>query len=571
MPIKVEAKRQKQKSGISFYRYIVVLLLILAAVFILNIAPDYIRNDIKDKVNLVVNNNNVTKKLKNDIIIKDDVIYISKEDVEIYFDNEIYYDEQYNQIVTTSETKVAVMPIDSKKIKINEANINIYAPVIKENDKYYIPFSEISKNVYNIESEYVEKTNTVIAVSLDKALKQGFSSKKNDVKYKTTAFSKTVDKLNSGDMVTIIEDNSENNDKEWTKIATKNGKIGYVKTNTLNNIQQVREDFEYEKQVNGKISLVWDYFSEYKKAPQRTGKIDGVNVVSPAFLTLKKEGKGEIITNIGAEGTSYIKWAHNNGYKVWVMFSNSSLKDTTSEVLNDFQLREQMINRLVKIVEQYDIDGINLDFENIYLNDKEKLTKLVVELAPRLRELGKVLSVDVTAPDGAEDWSLCYDRNRLAKAADYVVFMAYDQNGSNSKKVGTTAGYNWVVNGLEKFVSPDRENVDSNKLILAMPFFTNLWKIDGDNISSSTVSMKNIDNTIPNNVNKQWDDTLHQYYVEYQNKGITYKIWLEDIKSLTDKMSLIEKYNLAGASFWRKDMEDSQIWSVVNDIVLKAK
>lgn len=518
MPIKVQAKRQIEKKGKSFYRYIVVLFAILAAVFILNVAPDYIRNDMGDKVNLVVNNNNVTKKLKNDILIKDDVIYISEEDIETYFDNEVYFDDQYNQIVTTSETKVAVMPVDSKKIKINEANISIYAPVIKENDKYYIPFSEISKNIYNIESEYVEKSNTVIAVSLDKALKQGFSSKKNSVKYKKTAFSKTVDTLKSGDMVTIINENSDKESDEWIKIATKNGKIGYVKSNTINNIEQVRQDYEIEKQIDGKISLVWDYFSEYKKAPQRTGKIEGVNVVSPAFLTLKKEGKGDIITNIGAEGIAYIKWAHSNGYKVWPMFSNSSLKDTTSEILNDFQLREKMINHIVNIVEQYDLDGINLDFENIYVKDKEKLTKFIVELAPRLRELGKVLSVDVTAPDGSEDWSLCYDRNRIAKAADYIVFMAYDQNGSNSKKVGTTAGYNWVVNGLEKFLSPDRENVDSNKLILAMPFYSNLWKIEGDNVSSSTVSMKNIDSSIPKNVEKKWDDTLHQYYVEYQNK-----------------------------------------------------
>ena len=53
--------------------------------------------------------------------------------------------------------------------------------------------------------------------------------------------------------------------------------------------------------------------------------------------------------------------------------------------------------------------------------------------------------------------------------------------------------------------------------------------------------------------------------------GATYKIWIEDIKSLTDKINLIEKYNLAGASFWRKDMEDGQIWSLVNNSVLKSK
>ena len=39
------------------------------------------------------------------------------------------------------------------------------------------------------------------------------------------------------------------------------------------------------------------------------------------------------------------------------------------------------------------------------------------------------ISVAVTPPDGAENWSLCYDRFNLAKAVDYMVFLSFDTHG----------------------------------------------------------------------------------------------------------------------------------------------
>ena len=55
----------------------------------------------------------------------------------------------------------------------------------------------------------------------------------------------------------------------------------------VTNIYTVREEMEDKKQIEGKVSLVWDYYSEYAKAPNRTGTtINGVNVVSPSFASL---------------------------------------------------------------------------------------------------------------------------------------------------------------------------------------------------------------------------------------------------------------------------------------------
>lgn len=553
--------RGKKEKKINIYKIFVVIIFLCITIFILKIAPNYIRNEISDKTNLVINNSNITKRLKNDVLVENDVIYISTKDIANFFDEHIFYDNTYDSLITTSNTKVATMKLGEKKAKINDVTFSLIAGAKKVDGEFYIPFSEIGKSVYNVETSYKKETDTVVIISLDRALTYGNSSKNNNVKYKPTVFSKSVDKVGRGDTLTIV-DTDEDIPSGWKKVTTENGKIGYVKENTIVNIQKMRDTLKVDKQIEGNVSVVWDYFSIYGKAPQRTGAIEGVNVVSPTFFALKDGGKGEITVNVGTQGINYINWAHSNNYKVWALVSNDSNKALTSTILNDYNLRNNLINNILSVAEDYNLDGINIDFENIKMADKDVFSRFIIELAPRLRDLGKVLSVDVTAPDGSEDWSLCYDRNALGDVADYIMFMAYDQHGKSSTEAGTVAGYDWVETGLKKFI--DREEVDSSKIVLGIPFYTRVWTEENGKLDSFTVEMKDTDNYIPEGVEKEWKDDVKQNYVEYQKNGKTYKIWIEDEESIKCKLELIKKYNLAGAAYWEKDRESDSIWKLIS-------
>lgn len=556
-------KSKNKEKKIYIYKLIVTIIFALAVMFVLNIAQNYIRNEVSDKTNLVINNNNVTKSLKNDVIIEDEVVYISTKDIANFFDDNIFYDNKYDQIITSSDTKLATLEINKKECKINGSEIELIAAAKKNENEFYLPFSEISKSVYNVETRYIQETDTVVLVSLDRELTYANSNKKNSIKYKPTIFSKTVDKVQTGDNVTVVPVKEDEKVDNWTKVTTENGKIGYVKTSSLANQKQIRNELTMEKQIDGNVSLIWDYFSQYASAPNRTGKIKGVNVVSPTFFSIQKLGKGNIVANVGQAGEDYIKWAHNNGYKVWALLSNDSMKETTSEILNDYQLREDLIENIVNIVIKYDLDGINLDFENIYEKDKDMYSRLVIELAPRLKELGKVLSVDVTAPDGSPDWSLCYDRNLIGDVADYIVFMGYDQNGISSPKEGTTAGCDWVEVNIKKFLN--QEEVKAEKIILGAPFYTRVWIDKNGELDSRVMDMKDIYDSLPEGTNIEWDDSLKQNYAEYEKNGKTYKVWIEDKESIKHKLDLVNTYNLAGAAYWEKDREPEDIWDVVSE------
>ena len=537
---------------------VLIVVIILMALLVWFKAPDYYVKEVKGKTNLVINNNNVTSKMKDDVYIDNKgVIYLSINDVRNYFDKYINYDESSNRLITTSDTKTATLIKDKKNIDINGSTVSIASTVIEKDGKIYIPFSELAQNVYNVEIEHKESTDRVVIDSLDRELKKADSKKNVKVKYKAKKFSKTLAKVKQGEKIVVISQ-----DEKWSKIRTENGIVGYVKNKTIANLTYVRENMEETKQINGKVNLVWDYYSEYAKAPNRSGEnIEGVNVLSPSFFYLEKGSDGKISENVKQEGKDYIEWAHNNGFKVWPIVSNNSYLTTTEGILNDYTKRRKLEDEIIRVTEEYNIDGINLDFENMNQEDKDMYSRFVIELAPRLKDLGKTLTVDVTAPDGSETWSLCFDRDVLANVSDYIVFMAYDQYGTGGNKEGTTAGYNWVENNVNKFIG--QEAVAKEKIILGIPLYTRLWKEDGGKITSKVVNIKDVESTLPSDIQKKWDEELKQNYVEYTDGSATYKMWIEDEKSITEKIGLAKKYDLAGIAFWEKDREYEGFWQFV--------
>ena len=556
------ARREKKNVKNNWIlKIIVVAIFLVAAIIVIKISGNYRNDDIIGKINLVINNSNVTSDLKQDIFIdENDVIYISKDDIENFFDNYIYYDEKYNQIITGSSTKIANMVVGENTATVNSAEIKLKSPVVEKDNEYFIPFSEL-KGVYNVDIEYIN--NRVVVDSLDRKYQIATVAKDINVKSNPTTLSRTVDKVKAGDAVVISNREDDLVKSGWQKIRTSNGVLGYVKENTLGKINTIREDIVETAKVDGKVSLAWEYFSDYGEAPARSGAMDGVNVVSPTFFRLEQSGQGNVTENVGTAGLNYINWAHNNGIKVWAMISNESMIETTSEIMNDYALRNKLVNNIIDLVVKYNLDGINIDFENMYMDDKAMFNRFLIELEPRLNEMGKALSVDVTAPDGSETWSMCFDRNTISKVADYIIFMAYDQNGASSPVEGTTAGCDWVEANVTKFLG--QEGVDSDKLVLAVPFYTRLWKESNGEVSSDTVDLKDVDKVLPANVERKWDDNLKQYYVEYTENGAVYKMWIEDTTSISAKLDLINKYKLAGAAYWEKDRESEEVWDVVQE------
>ncbi len=570
------------------FRRIIIVILVLLLIgiigFCLCIAPNYKKSGYENRVNLVINYRNVTGSMKGEVIRENGNEYISLDDINNYFDRYTYYDEKYNYIIATGNGHIACFDIKAGTAEIDSKTVN--AKIIEKNNLKYIPVN-LLEEFYDIKVKYNESTNIVCIESTNTELKAATTSVKLSIKSKQTNFSRTLEKVDKGSTlyvkdVNVNEDSSSNvvpetvkgkiskwfNDikkklaKDWIVVRTENGTVGYINKKSLDEIKTIRAaEKEVEEPV---VSMVWDYFENTIAIPKNNNDTTykGVNVVSPAFMFV--DDNGNIKENVGDSGLNYISWAKSKGYEIWSMVKcDNLLTDNMRNMLSDYKKREALINQIVQICEKYSLNGVNIDMENINQSDKAYFSRLIIELKPRLESRKMKLSVDVTAPDGSPNWSLCYDRKTIGDVADYIVFMAYDQTSKNGSRVGSNASIEWVENNINKFIK--NNEVDSRKLIVAIPFYSRMWKVNSDGTSAGSfdINMNKQEKYLAKATKKEWLADACQNYIEYVENGFTYKMWVEDEESISKKLDLVKKYNLGGAAYWEKGCETENVWNVV--------
>jgi hypothetical protein len=341
-----------------FIRNIIICVIaIIIVAFILNIAPGYKRDKYTDVVNLILNEKNITENLKNNIYISPKgTIYMSKDDIQNLFDSNIYYDEKYNQIITTSDTKVANIIINDKQMVVNDSTVDMLESVIKINDEIYLPISDMTL-VYNIDIKYIESTNRVIIDNLNKGIIKADVSEDTQIKFKPRALSRVVGTLKKGQSVSCFYTTS----KGWREIRTEDGIVGYIKANKVTNEYILRQDMEAKKDAQ-KISI----------KPNENGEIYVNN---------------EKINLIGLYKT--IDTSENN--KVWANVSNENLQGAINTLLEDYKTRTIFIDEIVKQATQNKVSNVNIDFSGI--ENEETLQRLIIELTPKLREVGITTSI----------------------------------------------------------------------------------------------------------------------------------------------------------------------------------
>lgn len=227
--------KRKHKKENNIKETILIICIILIVFCIIKIVSKT-KNIRYDTINLVIADKNITLELNNDIIKKENNMYLSFEDIKKFIDSSIYFEEESNTIIMTSDKKLASMKLEEEQIIINGAIQKIYGKSFKEKDIIYIPISEL-KNVYDMDFAYNENTNIITIDYISKELKKAYVSKNIKVRQNKEGLPNNIEKIKKGNWVIVFE--IENG---ISKIRTQNGNIGYIKTKYLNNFITEREN-----------------------------------------------------------------------------------------------------------------------------------------------------------------------------------------------------------------------------------------------------------------------------------------------------------------------------------------
>ena len=214
---------------------------VILAIIVASILLTSNKKENKQNETLIINNEDVTSKLSDKIIVQGNIVYMSLDDIKTCLDNDLYQEDE--DIILSGNKKIAVIQLNNNTIEINGSKVEIKGQAFEAvKDKIYIPISEL-ENVYDIEFSYIPEYKNIVIDYYENKLEKASAVKNLSVKKKSKIFSNTVEKIKKGDWVVYIS-NSENG---WSYIRTQNGNLGYVKTKKLDNFVTEREDFETEK------------------------------------------------------------------------------------------------------------------------------------------------------------------------------------------------------------------------------------------------------------------------------------------------------------------------------------
>lgn len=310
------------------------------------------------------------------------------------------------------------------------------------------------------------------------------------------------------------------------------------------------------------IVMTWEAVYSFNPNTDNIGPMASLNVISPTWYELTDDSGS--VSSMASE--AYVSWAKSRGYEVWALVSNAFNLDRTHAFLHDAYARDLFIEYMIEEAKRYGYEGINIDFENVYMADRDALTHFVHEFAYKTRENNLTLSMDVTVMGGSDNWSKCYDHEKLGEIVDFLIIMTYDEHWASSPISGPVASYDWMLyhmRQLAEVVSPD-------KLVLGVPFYTRVWRehpsterANEIRNSSAAIGMEAQNNLIEKyELTLLWDDVDKLYYATFFEENNQVKIWVENARTIEAKLEIIDLLNLKGVAAWRRGFETEDIWRV---------
>ena len=332
-------------------------------------------------------------------------------------------------------------------------------------------------------------------------------------------------------------------------------------------------------QLSEKFSMTYLYGGSVSQQISKVKQAGTFDTVSPSYFDINSQGK--LVVN--TVSTQLVNEMHAMGIKVVPMLSNHWDRNGGKLALAN---PEALAAQIAENVKKYNLDGVNVDIENVTQTERDKYTRLVAELR-RLIPDEKEVSVAVAAnPNGwTTGWHGSYDYEALAKHADYLMIMAYDESWQGSA-AGPVASYDFVKKSIEYAL----KYAPAEKIVVGVPFYGRIWSENGD-FNGYGIGLSVISNMLSDyNAKITYDEKARspkaEFTVKAGDKEYTvggkklspgnYTIWFENQRSISNKINLVHEYNLKGVGSWALNQATDSIlqnlspWLRENDASAKT-
>lgn len=502
-------------------------------------------------------------------------VYLEYNAVRQYLNQRFYWDSNENILRYATESDVISVNAGENSYMVGKKNNTTEYAIVKVDGEAVYLALEFVQQYTNLDFSVFAEPNRVQITASWGEISRADVKKKTAIRVKGGIKSPIVADVAKGSQVTVIDSGDD-----WSRVCTEDGMIGYLKNNRLGEVRSetISRAFEEPQFTHllkeGTVSLGWHQVT----SPEANGRVaevlqatKGINVISPTWFYLN-DNAGNIFSLASRD---YVTYCHEQGVDVWGLISNLENPEAdTTYVMTHTSVRDYLINQIIAAAIEYDLDGINLDFEALSSEAGDAYVQFVRELSIKCENNDLVLSVDNYVPTS---YTAFYNRAEQALFADYIIIMAYDEHYSGSEDIGSVSSIGFVQNGVKDTL----KEVPAEQTILGLPFYSRFWELtpkegSGEDVESAsenyvpytfTCTEEGMQTTedicTANGAKMVWSEEDGQYVAEYESEGKRHKVWMENEESLEQKLKVMKDNNLAGAAYWKLGLERPAAWDTI--------
>lgn len=306
---------------------------------------------------------------------------------------------------------------------------------------------------------------------------------------------------------------------------------------------------------------------------------DRVDILVPAWYTVDATG---LVS--GGPNPLVMQTAREHHVPVMPIVAGAGfVQAEVHKLLTDPNAQGAMISELIAACKENGYTGFQFDFEDVNWTDQQAFSAMMGAAADALHKQNLEISVATVpnAPGRAgetgfdawlyENWQGVYDLKTLARSADFICLMTYDQH-TRWTAPGPVAGWDWTVENVDYAL----KFVPANKLYVGIPLYGYHWfagtparitpanPIEKPNPSAEYISTPDaLDLARAYGGHIEWDPRDRTAWFYFYRDNMREWIFYTDARTFRERYDLAKRRGLGGFCSWVLGTEDAGIWDVL--------
>lgn len=243
---------------------------------------------------------------------------------------------------------------------------------------------------------------------------------------------------------------------------------------------------------------------------------------------------------------------------------------TLEIALSDEEHRQALTDSIVQLTDEFRLNGINIDLEDLRREDSEKFVMFLEKLADALHRKGRILTVCVPSKlsdEDENDFSAPFDYEAIGKVADHVIVMMYNEHGWPGSGPGPVSSSPWMRRVLDYAVT----RIPAEKIMAAVGLFGFDFNLTTERVRylsyQQAMELAARYQAVPR-FDQATETPTFTYTAE---NGDEHEVWYDDAQSIQARAQVAEEYGIRGLALWRMGLGDPAVWQMLRTQVVVKK